>query len=71
MFIGGFIIGKNSKEKGWLEGIKLGFICTAILLLFNYLGLQQKFVITNLIYYLIINISCVLGGMIGINKKKA
>ena len=70
MFTGGIIIGKNSKQKGWLEGIKLGLIVTVILILFKYLGLNQKFLITNIIYYIILIISCVLGSMIGINKKK-
>lgn len=70
MFTGGIIIGKNSKQKGWLEGIKLGLIVTVILILFKYLGLNQKFLITNIIYYIILIISCTLGSMIGINKKK-
>ncbi len=70
MFTGGIIIGKNSKQKGWLEGIKLGLIVTVILVLFKYLGLNQKFLITNIIYYIILIISCTLGSMIGINKKK-
>lgn len=70
MFTGGIIIGKNSKQKGWLEGIKLGLIVTVILVLFKYLGLNQKFLITNIIYYIILTISCTLGSMIGINKKK-
>lgn len=70
MFTGGIIIGKNSKQKGWLEGIKLGLIVTVILVLFKYLGLNQKFLITNIIYYVILIISCTLGSMIGINKKK-
>ena len=69
MFVGGFLIGKNSKQKGWLEGIKLGMIFVIILVLFNYLGLRKQFLITNLIYYLILVISCTLGSMIGINKK--
>lgn len=70
MFVGGYLIGKVSKQKGWLEGIKFGGITIIILALFNYLGLGQKFSITHLIYYLILIISCTLGSMIGINQKK-
>lgn len=70
MFIGGYLIGKSSKQKGWLEGIKLSGIVIIILVLFKYLGLQDKFSINNLIYYLILIISCTLGSMIGISKKK-
>ena len=69
-FVGGFIIGKHSKQKGWLEGMKLGLIFIVILVLFNYLGLQNKFLMVNLIYYLITLISCTLGSMIGINKNQ-
>lgn len=70
MFIGGYLIGKNSKQKGWLEGLKLSGIVIVILILFKYLGLQDKFSINHLIYYLILVISCTLGSMIGINRKK-
>ncbi len=71
MFVGGYLIGKNSKQKGWLEGIKLSGIIISILILFKYLGLQDKFSINHLVYYLILIISCTLGSMIGINRKKA
>lgn len=69
MFVGGFIIGKNSKQKGWLEGLKLGIIILIILFIINYLILKQSFDIKNLIYYLILLSSIIFGSMIGINKK--
>lgn len=69
MFIGGFIMGKNSKQKGWLEGIKLGFIIIVILFLTNLIILKQDWSVKNLIYYLILIVSCIFGSMIGINKK--
>lgn len=70
MFVGGYLIGKSSKQKGWLEGIKLSGIVIVILVLFKYLGLQDKFSLNHLIYYLILIISCTLGSMVGISKKK-
>lgn len=69
IFVGGFIVGKNSKEKGWLEGIKLGLIILFILIIINYLILKQAFEIRNLIYYLILVSSCIFGSMIGISKS--
>ena len=69
-FVGGYLMGKVSKQKGWIEGIKLGGIIIVILALFNYLGLQQKFLPIQIIYYLILMISTTLGSMIGINRKK-
>lgn len=70
MFVGGFIMGKNSKQKGWLEGLKLGLITLAILLLVNYVILNQNLDIRNLVYYLILLSSTIFGSMVGINKRK-
>lgn len=69
VFSGSFNIGKNSKKKGWLEGIKFGLIFLTILIVFNYLGFNIKFEIKNLLYYLILLASSLLGGMIGIGFK--
>ena len=69
MFVGGFIVGKNSKEKGWLEGLKLGLIIIAILFLVNWIILKQDWNVRNLIYYLILLTSSVFGSMIGISKR--
>lgn len=68
--IGGFFIGKVSDEKGWLEGLKLSIIFLTVLTIFNYLGLDSGFNFKNLIYYVILIISSMLGSMIGINRKK-
>lgn len=69
IFVGGFIVGKNSKQKGWLEGIKLGLIILVVLAIINYVILNQTFEIKNLIYYLILMSSCIFGSMIGISKN--
>ena len=70
LFIGGFIVGKRSRKKGWLEGLKYGCIFLIILALFNYLGLQNSFVLKNLFYYGILLIASIFGSMFGINFKK-
>jgi putative membrane protein (TIGR04086 family) len=70
LFIGGFIIGKKSKSKGWLEGIKLGIIFSILLLIFNFLAFSNSFKLKYLLFYLIIIISSIFGSMIGINRKK-
>lgn len=69
LFIGGFLIGKESKQKGWLEGLKLAIIFLVIITLFNYLGLRNHLEMKNLIYYLILTTTCMFGSMIGINKN--
>lgn len=70
LFIGGFYIGKKSQKKGWLEGLKLGLIFLVLLIIFEYLGFDDKFEIKKLLYYLIITSSSIFGSIIGINKKK-
>lgn len=69
LFIGGFYLGKKSTKKGWLEGLKLSLIFLILLIIFEYLALDQSFDIKNLLYYLIISISCIFGSMIGISKN--
>lgn len=70
LFVGGFIMGKSAKSKGWLEGLKLSLIIIGILLILNYLILKSSFEIRNLIFYLILMISGIFGSMIGINKNQ-
>ena len=67
---GGFKIGKNSKEKGYLQGIKFGFVFLFFLLILSHFILKNSFKLKLLIYYLIIILAPMLGSMIGINKKK-
>ena len=70
LFIGGFYIGKKSNNKGYLEGLKLGIIFSILLLIFNFLGLSNSFKLKNLLFYLIIISSSIMGSMIGINTNK-
>lgn len=70
MFIGGFIIGKKTGKKGWLEGLKLSLIFLVILTLFNYLGLKSTLSLKVIIYYLILIISTMFGSIVGVNKYK-
>lgn len=70
LFVGGFIMGKSAKSKGWLEGLKLSLIIIGILLILNYVILKSSFEIRNLIFYLILMISGIFGSMIGINKNQ-
>lgn len=70
LFVGGYMTGKSSKNKGWLEGLKLSLIVISILLIVNYLILKSSFEIRNLIFYLILMISGIFGSMIGINKNQ-
>ena len=66
--IGGFIIGKNSIKKGYIEGIKLSIIAIIIMIIISIIFKVFKY--KSIIYYLVLSVSCIIGSMIGINKKK-
>lgn len=70
LFVGGIQIGKRSNKKGWLEGLKLSLIFLILLLLFNFLALNNSFEAKNILFYIILIISTMFGSMIGINKNK-
>lgn len=70
LIIGGFILGKSTKSKRWLEGLKLGFSVTILFILFSILILKYHFKISNFIYYVILIISCMVGSILGRKNKK-
>ena len=69
LFVSGIVMGKNSTKKGWLEGLKLGVLICILLFLFNILGLRNNFKINNILFYIILTFSSIIGSMIGISKK--
>lgn len=68
LFVGGFLTGKKSESKGWLEGLKLGVIFSIILFLINIIFIKN-IALKSLLYYLILIVCSILGSMIGISKK--
>jgi len=66
--IGSFILGKASNQKGYIEGLKYGVIWILVLLITNLI--IKNFILTSLIYYLIIIIISSFAGVLGINRKK-
>ncbi len=69
VIVGGFRVGKNSIKKGWLEGIKFALLVIVIFLILS-LILNFNISLRTIIYYSIILISAMTGGMIGINRRK-
>ena len=69
LFIGGFIIGTRSNNKGLLEGLKLGLIFLFLDIIITALIFNAKFEIKYLLFYTIILMSSIFGSIIGINKK--
>ena len=70
LLFGSYHIGKRSKVKGWLEGIKLGAGISVLVILFNLLGLARGFDLKLFVYVVIIMAMSILGGMLGITKTK-
>lgn len=69
ILLGGFIIGKNSKNKGWFEGLKFGGIVILILIIIGFIFPNSSFNIKRIIYYLILIFMSCIGSMLGINKN--
>ena len=70
LLYGSYHIGKRSKERGWLEGLKIGSGISVIVVLFNMLGLDRGFGLKLVIFVGIIILISVLGSMLGITKVK-
>ena len=67
--IGSFLLGRKASKKGWLEGLKLGGIFLLLFFIITSI-LKNHITIRFVIYDLLLLLSAMLGGMIGINKKK-
>ncbi|MGM9881944.1 MAG: TIGR04086 family membrane protein [Bacilli bacterium] len=68
IFIGGYMIGKASSKKGYIEGLKYSAIWVIIFLIINLIAKDVK--LGDFIYFLLLILSSVLSSMIGINRKK-
>lgn len=68
--IAGIKIGKYSKQKGWLGGLKLGLLITLLCFLFTIFGSSMRVSMQSIIYFIVIIIITIFGSMMGINKKK-
>jgi len=69
LFIGGYLTGRKANKKGYLEGIKFGLIMIIIVLLLNLLIFKNEFNLINILYYISLLTSSMIGGMFGIMKK--
>lgn len=66
----GFYLSKRSKKRGIIEGLKTGSIISILFLLTALLVLDTPFKWQNLIYYLILIISSMMGGIIAKQGKE-
>ncbi len=68
IFVGSYILGKNSNNKGYIEGIKYGSIWILLFLVINIIF--SNFVYISLIYYFALLVISILASIIGINKRR-
>ena len=66
-FLGGFFISKNQKQKGYLEGMKYGVLFLCFMIFISFLFFSYSFSMNQLFYDLILLLSSMVGGMLGIN----
>ena len=66
-FGGGFFMSVSATNKGWLEGFKFAIMVSIFLLLFQLLGIDKSFHIKDMIFYIILFITSIFGGMVGIH----
>lgn len=70
VFVGSFVLGKRALKKGWLEGIKFGALFLIIVALIDYLGFDYTFNVKFIVFSIIILVSSLFGGMVGISFRK-
>lgn len=68
IFIGSYILGKSSNNKGYIEGLKYGIAWIILFLIINIIS--KNFTYLSLIYYLILIIIAIVSSIIGINRRK-
>ena len=64
-----FVLGKNTKKNGYLEGMKFGIFDILIFLIISVIFFRSDFKLRIILYYIILLITSVLGSMIGINRS--
>lgn len=67
LFVGGFVSGKRSGEKGWYYGGLTGLLYFLFMLLVSFLGFDAKLGMTQ-VYQMSMALACsAMGGIIGVN----
>lgn len=62
-------ISADTKEKGFIVGVKLGLFCILLLVVINLIFFKSNFKIDRILYYIILLASSALGGSFGKNFK--
>lgn len=68
--IGSVKFSKHLKYRGIINGLIFYFICAILFIISSVIIFKSNFGIKNLVYYLVMLLSSVLGGIIGKNKEE-
>jgi len=69
LFIGGFIAGQRSGQRGWYVGALTGLAYLVLIWLITFLGFDSTLSLKNMIYYALYLILAIVGGMVGVNMS--
>lgn len=69
-FVLGIRSGKKAAKRGFLSGLKIGFITSMVFFLLYIIFFGFNIHLKTILYYTILIISSILGSMVGINKKE-
>lgn len=69
LLIAGILLGRKSKSKGWLEGLKLSLGFIILFTLIQLFFLEDPFRLTNVLYDAILMMITIFGSMLGINMR--
>ncbi len=65
----GYRSGKKVNSKGYIAGLKISGLFILLIVIVNIIINKDIFKLTTFIYYIILLITGLFGGMLGINKK--
>lgn len=68
-FLLGIKSGTKASSKGYIAGLKISLLLLVVLIIINIFTSNKLFSLSTIIYYIILLLSGVFGGMLGINKK--
>lgn len=68
-FILSYLNASKIRKKGFFEGILIGLLLILIMILIKIIFFAKEFSISSFIYYSILFIISIIGGMFGVNKK--
>ncbi|PYZ94138.1 TIGR04086 family membrane protein [Salipaludibacillus keqinensis] len=69
LFIGGFISGGRSGEKGWFAGTLTALLYSLVVFLTQYLSFNQGFDMQQILMHGGYLLAAILGGMVGVNVR--